>query len=133
MRYAAPCGRALAKGPPSRVGRRTSSGAGERERALAQYDAAFKLDLTNVAILRDLGKITHAMGDYDRAQKTFRALLLQKLDASSGISKSEVYFYLGDISHKQNDTPKAINMLERAIAEDKTNTRAAEFLRVLKG
>src|SRR5690606_19527850 len=54
-------------------------GLGQTQKALEHYDEAFKIDLTNVSILRDLGKLTHASGDLARAQKTFRALLLQKL------------------------------------------------------
>ncbi|MFO0695524.1 MAG: tetratricopeptide repeat protein [Polyangiales bacterium] len=106
---------------------------GDLPGALEQYDAAFKVDLTSVAVLRDLGRITHQTGDFDRAQKTFRALLLQKLGPDAGISKGDVYFYLGDISAKQGDKPKAISMLERAIAEDKGHAKASELLAQLKG
>jgi tetratricopeptide (TPR) repeat protein len=108
-------------------------GLGDMAGALHHLDAAFKVDLTNVAILRDLGRVTHAMGDFDRAQKTFRALLLQKLDAQSGISKADVYFYLGDISVKQNDKAKAVAFLERALAEDKQHAAAAALLAQIKG
>mgnify|MGYP000858979806 CR=1 FL=1 len=108
-------------------------GLGETAAALAQYDAAFKIDLTSVPILRDLGRLTHQTGDLDRAQKTFRALLLQKLDpTTAGITKADVYYYLGDISAKQADKPKAISMLERAIAEDKAHDRARALLAELK-
>jgi tetratricopeptide (TPR) repeat protein len=106
---------------------------GDADGALAAYDAAFKIDLTNVAILRDLGKLTHANGDLDRAQKSFRALLLQKLDPDSGIQKADVYYYLGDIAAKQDDTRKAITMLERALAEDASHEQASELLAQLKG
>jgi golgin subfamily B member 1 len=103
------------------------------EGALAAYDAAFKIDLTNVAILRDLGKLTHATGDLDRAQKSFRALLLQKLEPDSGIQKADVYYYLGDIAAKQDDPRKAITMLERALAEDAGHEQALQLLAQLKG
>jgi tetratricopeptide (TPR) repeat protein len=106
---------------------------GDSAGALDAYDAAFKIDLTNVSILRDLGKLTHSMGDLDRAQKSFRALLLQKLDASSGIQKADVYYYLGDIAAKQDDKRKAITMLERALAEDAGHEQASELLTQLKG
>ena len=106
---------------------------GDAAGALAAYDAAFKIDLTNVAILRDLGKLTHASGDLDRAQKSFRALLLQKLEPESGIQKADVYYYLGDIAAKQDDARKAITMLERALAEDASHAQAAELLAQLKG
>ncbi len=107
--------------------------AGDSTSALEAYDAAFKIDLTNVAILRDLGKLTHATGDLDRAQKSFRALLLQKLEPDSGIQKADVYYYLGDIAAKQDDARKAITMLERALAEDRGHAQASELLTRLKG
>jgi tetratricopeptide (TPR) repeat protein len=107
--------------------------AGDAAGALKAYDAAFKIDLTNVAILRDLGKLTHATGDLDRAQKSFRALLLQKLEPDSGIEKADVYYYLGDIAARQDDPRKAITMLERALAEDAGHVQASELLTRLKG
>jgi tetratricopeptide (TPR) repeat protein len=106
---------------------------GDAGGALAAYDAAFKIDLTNVAILRDLGKLTHANGDLDRAQKSFRALLLQKLEPDSGIQKADVYYYLGDIAAKQDDPRKAVTMLERALAEDAGHEQASALLAQLKG
>lgn len=111
---------------------RALEGKGDTSGALQAYDAAFKVDLTNVHILRDLGRLCYAEGDYDRAQKTFRALLLQKLDSSAGISKGDVYFYLGDISVKQGDTKKAMSMLERALAEEAGHAKATELLSSLK-
>jgi len=106
---------------------------GDSDGALQAYDAAFKIDLTNVAILRDLGKLTHGSGDLDRAQKSFRALLLQKLEPDSGIQKADVYYYLGDIAAKQDDARKAITMLERALAEDADHEQASALLAQLKG
>ncbi|MDH3727317.1 MAG: tetratricopeptide repeat protein, partial [Myxococcales bacterium] len=106
---------------------------GDAEGALAAYDAAFKVDLTNVRILRDLGKLTLAQGDLGRAQKSFRALLLQKLEPSSGIRKADVYYYLGDIAARQDDKRKAITMLERALAEDASHDQASQLLAQLKG
>jgi tetratricopeptide (TPR) repeat protein len=109
------------------------AGMGDSAGALQAYDAAFKIDLTNVAILRDLGKLTHQSGDLDRAQKSFRALLLQRLEPDSGIQKADVYYYLGDIAAKQDDPRKAITMLERALAEDRGHAQATELLAKLKG
>jgi tetratricopeptide (TPR) repeat protein len=107
-------------------------GMGKTAEALAAYDAAFKIDLTSVAILRDLGRLCYANGDWDRAQKTFRALLLQKLDASAGITKGDVYFYLGDITAKQGDPKKAISMLDRALVEQPGHPEATALLAQLK-
>jgi tetratricopeptide (TPR) repeat protein len=106
---------------------------GDLDGAMESYDAAFKVDLTNVQVLSDLGRLCLTRGDFDRAQKTFRALLLQKLSPDDGITKADVYFCLGDISAKQGDARKAISMLERAVAEDSSHADAAALLAQLKG
>jgi golgin subfamily B member 1 len=96
--------------------------------ALKHYDNAFKIDLTSVPVLRDLGRLCLAMSDLERAQKTYRALLLQKLGPEHGITKSDVYFRLGDISLQQGDKVKAKAMLERAISEAGQHPEAQALL-----
>ncbi len=108
-------------------------GMGNSERALSELDAAYRVDLTNVAVLADLGMLCYEHGDLDRAQKTFRGLLLQKLDKDAPISKADVYFYLGDISRQQGDKPKAVSMLERAVAEQSSHDRARSLLASMRG
>ena len=73
------------------------------------------------------------MGDLDRAQKTYRALLLQKLDGTSPISKGEVFLHFGEISSKQGDKAKAVQMLERALENDPGLNHAKSLLAELKG
>jgi tetratricopeptide (TPR) repeat protein len=106
---------------------------GEREPALAQLDVAFKIDPGSVGVLRDLGILALEVNDLERAQKTFRALLLQRLDPSAGISKAEVFYYLGEISTKQGDKAKALQMFERAIENDPALERARVKLAELRG
>jgi tetratricopeptide (TPR) repeat protein len=88
---------------------------GDKEVALAQLDRAFMIDPGSVSVLRDLGVLAFETNDLERAQKTFRALLLQRLDGSSGISKGEVFFYLGAISAKQGDKARAVSLYKQAI------------------
>ena len=105
---------------------------GDKDVALQQLDMAFKIDPGSIEVLRDLGVLALEANDLDRAQKTFRALLLQRLDASSGISKGEVFFYLGEICMKQGDKAKAVQMLERAVENEPSLTRAKTMLSDLK-
>ncbi len=106
---------------------------GDKDVALTQLDMAFKIDPGSVSVLKDLGLLALETGDLDRAQKTFRALLLQKLDANAGISKGEVFFYLGEVSARQGDKTKAVQMLERAVENEPTLERAKTRLSELKG
>jgi golgin subfamily B member 1 len=106
---------------------------GDKDLALAQLDMAFKIDPGSVSVLRDLGVLAFDTNDLDRAQKTFRALLLQRLEPGVGISKGEVFYYLGEISAKQGDRPKAMQMLERALENDPALERARTKLSELKG
>ena len=101
--------------------------------ALALFDSAFKVDLTSVPILRDLGLLCLQTGDLDRAQKTFRALLLQRLEPGVGLTKADVYAHLGETLSLQGDKPKAIGMLERALESDRQHARAAALLAQLRG
>ncbi|HEU4534138.1 MAG TPA: tetratricopeptide repeat protein, partial [Polyangiaceae bacterium] len=105
---------------------------GEREKALAELDSAYKIDPSSVRILKDLGELASATGDLERAQKTYRALLLQKLDATAPITKAEVFYHLGEILHRQGDKPKAILMLERAVETDGKLIKARDLLAELK-
>ena len=106
---------------------------GDKDVALAQLDMAFKIDPGSVMVLRDLGVLAFETNDLDRAQKTFRALLLQRLDRGAVISKGEVFYYLGEISAKQGDRAKAMQMFERAIENDPALDRARAKLTELKG
>jgi tetratricopeptide (TPR) repeat protein len=114
-----------------RLGRALAS-LGDKDVALAQFDMAFKIDPGSVGVLKDLGVLALETNDLDRAQKTFRALLLQRLDPSFGISKGEVFYYLGEISAKQGDKQKAVQMLERAIENEPSLDRAKAMLTELK-
>ncbi|HSQ66499.1 MAG TPA: tetratricopeptide repeat protein, partial [Polyangiaceae bacterium] len=112
---------------------RALAGLGDQAGALAQYDLAFKVDPGSVGVLRDLGILSMDSGDLDRAQKTFRALLLQKLDSHVGITKGEVFYYLGEVAMKQGDKTKATQMYERALENEPGNAKAKERLAEVKG
>jgi tetratricopeptide (TPR) repeat protein len=105
---------------------------GDKTRALTELDQAFKIDPGSVSVLRDLGRLSIEVGDLDRAQKTYRALLLQKLDRSSPITKGEVFLRLGEISNRQGDKAKAVQMLERALENDPNLASAKSLLAELK-
>jgi golgin subfamily B member 1 len=97
---------------------------GDKAKALANLEGAYKIDVANTEVLISLGKLYYEQGDLDQAVKLFRALLLQKLDASAGATKADIYCYVGEISLKQGDPKKAKGMFQRALDEDKTHEGA---------
>lgn len=112
---------------------------GRKDDALTELETAFRVDPGSVAVLQELGILSLELATsaddvhIKRAHQAFRALLLQKLDQNSPISKAEVFYYLAVISHRQADDKKAIQNLERALDLDKTLTSAKALLDKLKG
>jgi tetratricopeptide (TPR) repeat protein len=84
-------------------------------------------------VLKELGEVSVQLADYKKAQQMFRALLLQKLDKDSPITKAEVFMHLGDVHIRLGETQKAIQMLERAVQTDDSLERAKELLAQVKG
>jgi tetratricopeptide (TPR) repeat protein len=105
---------------------------GQLEKAIGELDKAFRIEPGNVAVLKGLGELTLETGDFKRAQQMFRALLLQKLDQGSPITKGEVYYYLGLVHHRLEENDKAVQMLERAVQAEPQLTAAVQLLQQLK-
>lgn len=106
---------------------------GSTEKAMEELDKAFRIEPGNVHVLRALGLVAIKVDDLKKAMQMFRALLLQKLEADSPITKAEVFFHLGEIHGKQGEKPKAIQMLERALQADDKLESAKQLLAELKG
>lgn len=106
---------------------------GESGKALEELDKAFRIEPGNVGVLKKLGEVAMEVEDYKKAQQMFRALLLQRLDANSPITKAEVFMRLGQVHAKLNEKPKAIQMLERAVQSDADLEEAKNLLAELKG
>jgi tetratricopeptide (TPR) repeat protein len=99
--------------------------------ALESYESAFRIDLKNPEILRDMGLLYYMQSDYEQSQRVFRSLLLQDLGHVQDLSKADVYYYLGDIAMRQGEVSKAVNMLQRALSEDPHHERAEQLLTTL--
>jgi tetratricopeptide (TPR) repeat protein len=106
--------------------------AGDNQKAMAELDKAFRIEPGNVNVLTLLGQVALDLADYKKAQQMFRALLLQKLDESGPIKKSEVFLRLGEVHEKVGELPKAMQMYERAVQTDGLEA-ARERLAALKG
>lgn len=105
---------------------------GDLERALTELDQAFRIDPGSIPILKELGTLSLETGDLERAQRTYRALLLQRLEPGSPITKGEVFYYLGKISHRLGETARAVQMLERSLENEGSPDEARSLLDELK-
>lgn len=124
------------RAPPSNKGSRVTpadhvSTAPVSDEALRELEEQFRRSPSDVATLTRLALAYFGRDELQHAQRSFRALLLQRLDGAP-ISKAEVFCYLGEISERQGDRGKAINMLERAVEHDPALARASLLLARLK-
>lgn len=100
----------------------------EAEKALGELDKAFRIEPGNVHVLAQLGDTALSVKDMKKAQQMFRALLLQRLDESSPISKAQVFCRLGQVHKELGETVKAKQMFERALQTDKDLVEAQQGL-----
>jgi tetratricopeptide (TPR) repeat protein len=93
---------------------------GKRARALVELDTATRVDPQNPEILRALAELARDDGQLERAEKSYRALLVvlrRREDAGEqgGIARSEVLLELSVIADRQNEGERAREILESAL------------------
>ncbi|MCA9584173.1 MAG: tetratricopeptide repeat protein [Myxococcales bacterium] len=94
---------------------------GDRPRALLELDAATKIDPANPEILQALAELARDDGQFDRAERSYRALLTvlrrqhDDPDEEPPITRSEVFFELSTIAARQGETDRANEILESAL------------------
>jgi tetratricopeptide (TPR) repeat protein len=106
---------------------------GNRARALVELDTATRVDPQNPEILRTLAELARDDGQLDRAEKSYRALLVvlrRKEDAGEarGIARSEVLLELSAIAAQQNESDRAGEILESALEAASSNDFETERL-----
>jgi len=98
--------------------------AGDRPRALVELDAATRIDPANPEILRALAELARDDGQLERAERSFRALLVV-LRKDAGIARSEVFLELAAIARRQDDEGRAGELLESAFEAAARSTSEA--------
>ena len=93
---------------------------GNRARALVELDTATRVDPQNPEILRTLAELARDDGQLDRAERSYRALLVvlrRREDAgdTGGIARSEVLLELSAIAERQGEGERAREILESAL------------------
>jgi tetratricopeptide (TPR) repeat protein len=105
---------------------------GDLAAAAESLTAAYKLDPSHPGTLAALGRLAFQRNDHDSARKFYRSLLLQNFDeASTGVSKGEVYLMLGRMHVAAREIPKARNMFERGLETDPKNAELKAALATL--
>jgi golgin subfamily B member 1 len=93
---------------------------GNRARALVELDTATRVDPQNPEILRTLAELARDDGQLDRAEKSYRALLValrrrEEAGESQSIARSEVLLELSAIASRQGELDRAREVLESAL------------------
>ncbi|MFK7990434.1 MAG: hypothetical protein AB8I08_30710 [Sandaracinaceae bacterium] len=100
--------------------------AGDLDEAMKQLEKARKMDMSHPGILRMAGQMAREAGQLEKAEKSYRALLLvvRRQDPTAAdvqVGASEVLYELSLLSTAQEDEDQAKELLETALAT------AAEF------
>ncbi|MDP8998636.1 MAG: tetratricopeptide repeat protein, partial [Myxococcota bacterium] len=93
---------------------------GNRARALVELDTAARVDPQNPDILRSLAELARDDGQLERAEKSYRALLvvLRRREEGSepqSIARSEVLLELSAMAERQGEHERAREILESAL------------------
>jgi tetratricopeptide (TPR) repeat protein len=92
--------------------------------------AAFRRDPRDVGVQIELGQLSLELGELDRAQKLFRALLLQKLDGA--FTKADAFYHLALVEKQRGERTRALAMLERALEAEPSHAKSNELVALLK-
>lgn len=90
---------------------------GHSERAVAELSAAANAYLSDLEVLSLLSRVAAKHGDWDRAEQSYRSLLLALHGAAPGgstPSRAEIYVALSEIKERRGDAPAAKELVESA-------------------
>ena len=101
---------------------RVSQAEGKLDEAMAEMESAAKMDVANAAIQKELAEMARTAGQLDKAERTYRALLLVVRrtppgDDETAVGPSEVLYELHKLAGKSGGTQgeQATELLESAI------------------
>jgi len=94
--------------------------AGDRAQAVSELEAATRIDPANAEILRALAELARDAGQFERAERSYRALLAvvrrqDDPDESVPIVRTEVLLELSEVARHQGETERAEEILESAL------------------
>ncbi|HEX3762028.1 MAG TPA: hypothetical protein VHW23_25180, partial [Kofleriaceae bacterium] len=91
---------------------RVAQAEGKLDEAMAEMEAASKMDVSNAAIQKELAEMARTAGQLDKAERTYRALLLVVRrqppgDDEAAVGASEVLFELHKLAASRGETKGA--------------------------
>ncbi len=104
---------------------------GDQTGALAAYEEALRVNPTDITTMTGLGRIYLGLEDWEKARKIYQSLVLQNIDAESGVTKGEVYWALGKIHLQLGQPPKAKSMFQRGLEIEPQNQKLKDALQAL--
>lgn len=105
-------------------------GSGDQAEALRELDAASKIDPAHPGIMQMLGRVAMEQGDFDRAERMFRSLMLVvgRDEDPEAPSKTEALLSLSELSVRRGDEARAQELIESAFEASAENGREAVAL-----
>jgi golgin subfamily B member 1 len=95
--------------------------------ALVELDAASRIDPAHPGIMQVLGRVAMELGDFERAERMFRSLMLVagRDDDGSAPSKTEALLSLSELSARRGDDARAQELMESAFETSSESGREA--------
>ncbi len=89
---------------------------GERAQALAELEAATRIDPANPEILRMVAELARDDGQLDKAERSYRALLavVRRADDDAPVLRTEVLVELSALAERQGESERAAEIIESA-------------------
>jgi tetratricopeptide (TPR) repeat protein len=99
---------------------RVAQAEGKIDEAMAEMEAASKMDVSNAAIQKELAEMARGAGQLDKSERTYRALLLVVRrqppgDDEAAVGASEVLFELHKLATSRGERDQAKELLESAM------------------
>jgi tetratricopeptide (TPR) repeat protein len=99
---------------------RVAQAEGKTEEAMTEMESASKMDTSNTSIQRELAEMARTAGQLERAERTYRALLLVVRrtppgDDEAAVGPSEVLFELHKLAAARGEDDQAKELLESAV------------------
>ncbi|MBP9088028.1 MAG: tetratricopeptide repeat protein, partial [Kofleriaceae bacterium] len=110
---------------------------GKIDEAIAEMEQASKMDANNINSQKELAEITRAVGQLDKAERSYRALLLVVRrqppgDDEAAVGQSEVLFELHKLAAQRGEAEQAKELLESALdAASQSDAEVRRFRRSL--